>query len=141
MDTRFAVAVHSLVLISAGEGTVTSDSIAETLNTNASYVRRILSALVKAGLITSASKTRGCAMLKDAKDVRLSDIYDVVEPNVSKLGFSIYQNPDKSVLLCEYETPVMENLFKEMEDAVTAVLESRTLQDVIDEILSKAEQK
>lgn len=134
MDTKFAVAVHALVFISESTEAKTSETISKTLNTNASYVRIILSGLVKAGMITSASKSRDSSLLKKPEEILLSDIYDAVEPGVSKLNMSLSQNPDTDLFICRCEKPVMEKLYKDMEDSVNEVLQSRTLQDIIDAI-------
>jgi Rrf2 family protein len=134
MDTKFAVAVHALVFISESTDAKTSETISRTLNTNASYVRKILSGLAKAGMITSASKARDCSLLKEPKDILLGDIYEAVEPGVNKLNMSLSQNPDTELFICRCEKPVMENLFKEMENALNEILQSRTLQNIIDDI-------
>lgn len=134
MDTRFAVAVHALVFISESTEAKTSETISRTLNTNASYVRKILSGLAKAGMITSASRARDCSLLKEPKDILLSDIYDAVESGVNKLNMSLSQNPDTELFICRCEKPVMEKLFKEMENALNEILRSRTLQDIIDDL-------
>jgi len=134
MDTKFAVAIHTLVLINEMGKPMTSDSISETLNSNASYIRRILSSLAKAGMISSASKVRGCGLLREPKDIRLSDLYEAVEPGVSKLNMSLSQNPDTDLFICRCEKPVMEELFQAMECSVNTVLQDRTLQDIIDSI-------
>lgn len=139
MDTKFAVAIHSLVLINEMGEAMTSDSISKTLNSNASYVRRILSSLAKAGLISSASKARGCGLLKKPEDIRLSDLYEAVEPGVSKLNMSLSQNPNTSLFICRCEKPVMEDLFQEMERSVNKILQDKTLQDVIDSIHRRQE--
>lgn len=134
MDTKFAVAVHSLILISESGDSISSDTISDTLNTNASYVRRILSSLVKAGLIISASKTRGCGLLKKPEDIRLSEIYDAVEPGVSKLNMSLFQNPNTDLIICRSEKPVIERLFEDLESSVNVILRDKTLQNLIDDI-------
>lgn len=134
MDTKFAVAVHALVFISESTDSKTSETISKTLNTNASYVRKILSGLTKAGLITSASKARDCSLLKEPGEILLGDIYDAVEPGVNKLTMSLSQNPDTDLFICRCEKPVMEKLFKDMENAVNEILQNRTLQDIIDDI-------
>lgn len=85
-------------------------------------------------MITSASKTRDCSLLKEPGDILLSDIYDAVEPGVSKLNMSLSQNPDTDLFICRCEKPVMEKLFKEMEDSVNEILQNRTLQDIINGI-------
>ena len=134
MDTKFAVAVHALVFISESTDSKTSETISKTLNTNASYVRKILSGLTKAGLITSASKARDCSLLKEPREILLGDIYDAVEPGVNKLTMSLSQNPDTDLFICRCEKPVMEKLFKDMENAVNEIFQNRTLQDIIDDI-------
>ena len=134
MDTKFAVAIHALVFISESTDSKTSETISKTLNTNASYVRKILSGLTKAGLITSASKARDCSLLKEPKEILLGDIYDAVEPGVRKLNMSVSQNPDTDLFICRCEKPVMEKLFKDMENAVNEIFQNRTLQDIIDDI-------
>lgn len=141
MDTKFVVALHSLILIKESEEPVTSEYISETLNTNSSYVRRILSSLVKADVISSASKTKGCSLLKDAEELRLSDIYDAVEPGISKLNMSMAQNVNDELHLCQCEKPVIEGIFYEMENSVNTILENRTLQNVIDEIKEEMNKK
>ena len=134
MDTKFAVAIHSLIFISESEEAMTSETLAETLNTNPSYVRRILTSLVKAGLISSASKTKGCGLLKAPEDICLNEIYNAVEPGVSKLNMSLSQNSDTEIHLGKCEKPVIENLFSEMENAVNQILEGKTLRDLINSV-------
>ena len=41
MDTRFSSAIHTLILIAGAEKPLTSDRIAKSVGTNASYIRRI----------------------------------------------------------------------------------------------------
>lgn len=141
MDTKFAVAVHTLLFISESPEPKTSETISQTLHTNASYVRKILSGLVKAGMITSATKSKDCCLLKQPEEILLSDIYNAVEPGVSKLTMSLSQNPDTNIILCRCEQPVMECLFREMERSVDAILQHKTLQDVIDEVKRVAAQE
>ena len=41
MDTRFSSAIHTLILISEAESPMTSEQIAVSVGTNASYIRKI----------------------------------------------------------------------------------------------------
>ena len=131
MDTKFAVAIHSMIFISESEEAMTSETLAETLNTNPSYVRRILASLAKAGMISSASKSKGCALLKAPEEIRLSEIYEAVKPGVSLLNMDLSQNLDTKVQLGKCEQPVIEGLFTEMESAAQRVLSEKTLRDLI----------
>ena len=80
MDTKFAVAVHTLLFISESPEPKTSETISQTLHTNASYVRKILSGLVKAGMITSATKSKDCCLLKQPEEILLSELLGVPFP-------------------------------------------------------------
>ena len=53
MDTKFSVAVHVLILISEAPAPVSSEQMAESVGTNASYIRKILALLKKAEIVDS----------------------------------------------------------------------------------------
>jgi DNA-binding IscR family transcriptional regulator len=58
--TRFSVAVHVLALVAYfGGRRLTSETIADSVGTNASFVRRLLSMLAHAGLVESAPGVGG----------------------------------------------------------------------------------
>ena len=48
MDTKFSVAIHALILVSESPRPLSSEQMAESVGTNASYIRKIL-ALKKRG--------------------------------------------------------------------------------------------
>ena len=80
-SSRFAVAVHILTLLAQGGGEpVTSEYIAGSVNTNPSLIRRLLSALARAGLTTSQLGTGGGALLaRPASEITLLDVYRAVD--------------------------------------------------------------
>ena len=80
-STRFPVAIHILVLIAVQQGTpVPSELIADSVNSHASVVRRILAALNKAKITDAQMGSGGGAVLaKPAKDITLLEVYRAVE--------------------------------------------------------------
>ena len=62
MDTRFSVAVHSLILIAKSDIPLTSEQIAASAGVNPSYVRKILTSLRNAGIISAHRGIRGFRM-------------------------------------------------------------------------------
>jgi Rrf2 family protein len=82
-STRFPVAVHILSLLTYENGrAVTSDYIAGSVNTNPVVIRRMLSLLNKAGLVTSTEGAGGGTTLaRRAERITLGDIYRAVEPD------------------------------------------------------------
>jgi Rrf2 family protein len=81
MNSRFAVAVHILTLLAgAGDEPLTSEYIAGSVNTNASFIRRLLSMLARAGLTRAQHGTGGGALLaRPAESITLRDVYRAVD--------------------------------------------------------------
>lgn len=80
-NCRFAVAVHVCALLALASDTpCTSDWIAGSVNTNPVVVRRILSALAKAGLVRSTrGSAGGSALARPPEAITLFDIHRAVD--------------------------------------------------------------
>jgi Rrf2 family protein len=80
-NSRFAISVHILTLLAGAKGELlSSDYMAGSININPVLVRKELSNLQKHGLVASKEGKNGGAYLnKDAKDIRLSDVYEAVK--------------------------------------------------------------
>jgi Rrf2 family protein len=77
--------IHILVSLELS-GSLNSEQLAWSTGTNASMVRRVLSMLARAGLVTSQAGARGGASLaRSAKQISLLEVFDAVElkPTVS----------------------------------------------------------
>lgn len=81
-SSRFAVAVHVLALMArAGDEPLKSETLAASVNTNPVVIRRILSALSLAGLVTSQTGAAGGTRLaRPAAEITLREVYRAVEP-------------------------------------------------------------
>lgn len=97
IPSRFTIATHMLMVIALkGKDTkVTSDFLAESVGVNPVIIRKTLSQLKKAELITVARGTGGAEIIKNLKDISLLDIYRAVEC-LGKTGqlFSFHENPN-----------------------------------------------
>jgi Rrf2 family protein len=79
VNQQFAFAVHILAMLAYSGDTLDSRTIAASVNTNPVVVRRLLLALRKAGLVSTATGKHGGAMLaKPARQVSLLDIFEAV---------------------------------------------------------------
>ncbi len=91
-NTQFSIAVHLMAGLGANAGQgIPSATLARSVNTSPSFVRRVLAKLSRAGLIsTTTGKGGACALTKDARTVTMLDIYRAVEaPKV----FAIHAYP------------------------------------------------
>ena len=59
MDTRFSSAIHTLIMIAGADTPITSELIAESVGTNASYIRKVTGLLKKKGIIDSRQGVSG----------------------------------------------------------------------------------
>ncbi len=80
-STRFVLAIHVLALLAISKGKpVRSEALAFSVQTNASFIRSLLSRLQEAGLTTSQLGTGGGALLaKASSKIRLLDVYLATE--------------------------------------------------------------
>ncbi|HET8798300.1 MAG TPA: Rrf2 family transcriptional regulator [Thermoanaerobaculia bacterium] len=81
MNSRFAVAVHTLAVLAwQDEMPVSSEVIARSVNTNPVVIRRLIASLREAGLVTAqAGRGGGFFLGRAAKDITLMDVYRAVE--------------------------------------------------------------
>ncbi len=84
LDTRFASAIHFLILISESPTPMSSSQIAQSIGTNPSYIRKLASSLKKNGLIQSHKGISGFSLLKSPNRITL---WDIAKPQWKSNGF------------------------------------------------------
>ena len=140
MDTKFSVAVHVLILISEAPNPLNSDQIAGSVGTNASYIRKILSLLKKAGMIDSHRGVSGYVLTTTPDQITLLRIYQAVmdEPQIHLLD--IHQNPNDQCVVGRHIRPMLTGMFGGIEEAFARELSQKTLADCISAIRAKISQ-
>ena len=139
MDTKFSVAVHVLILISESPTPINSDQMAESVGTNASYVRKILALLKKAGIVDGHRGIGGCTMLIPSEQLTLLQIYQAVMEQPKPHLLDIHQNPNDRCVVGRHIRSVLTDMFGEVEYAFAHSLAEKTLADCIAEIRNKVQ--
>lgn len=131
MDTKFSVAVHILILISESSNPLTSDQMAGSVGTNASYIRKILALLKKAEIVDGHRGISGYSLTVAPEQLTLLQIYQVVmeESNIHLLD--IHQNPSDQCIVGRHIRPALTEMFTDIEDAFARSLAGKTLADCI----------
>jgi Rrf2 family protein len=140
-NCRFAVAVHvCTVLAMHPEKPATSEWIAGSVGTNPVVVRRILSALGKAGLVSSQRGTAGGSVLaKAAKAITLLDIHRAVD---EEEGPSLHhQPPNPACPVGAHILPVLIEVITQAEAARDRELGKVRLADVVARVKAGAKVK
>ena len=80
-NTQFAIAAHIMTALAYHHGKdITSAQLAMSVNTSASFIRRTLAKLSKAGLVkTTTGKAGACRLEKKPERISLLDIYAAVD--------------------------------------------------------------
>lgn len=131
MDTKFSSAIHTLILISESETPMNSEQIATSVGTNASYIRKLTTRLRKSGIIEGRRGISGFKLVKKPEDISLLDIYDSVMETENLHIFDIHQNPNDECIVGHNIRPVLNGMFRNMEERVENELSSITLKDAI----------
>ncbi|MDO4281556.1 MAG: Rrf2 family transcriptional regulator [Peptococcaceae bacterium] len=131
-STRLSDAIHILVFIALNpEGDLTSNKIAESIQTNPAYVRQLMSALRKGGLLTSVRGHPRPALAKSPDQLTLLDAYRAVEGNKPLLHQDTHTNPACGVGV--NIQLVLQDFYLEIQNKAEKNMQAITLKDVLDQ--------
>jgi Rrf2 family protein len=131
-NSQFSMAVHILTLLArAGEERVKSEYIAGSVNTNPVVIRRVLSQLNQAGLVSSQTGASGGTMLaKVPRDISLCAIYKAVSCGEV---FALHaKSPNQDCPVGKNIEAVLCSLQKEIDQSVGEKLGQYSLASVIE---------
>ena len=131
MDMKFSVAVHVLILISESPTPINSDQMETSVGTNASYVRKILALLKKAGIVDGHRGISGYTLMITPEQLTLLQIYQAVMEEPKPHLLDIHQNPSDRCIVGRHIRPVLSGMFSGVEDAFANALGEKTLADCI----------
>lgn len=134
MDTKFSVAVHVLILISESPVPINSDQMAESVGTNASYIRKILALLKKSEIVNGHRGISGYSLTADPKNLNLLQVYQAVTEESKIHLLDIHQNPNDRCIVGHHIKPVLSDMFADIEEGFARLLAGKTLADCIADI-------
>lgn len=112
-NSRFAVSVHILAYLAFRQGAaVPSAEIAGSVSTNPVVIRRLLSALIKARLVSAQKgSTGGFTLASTPQNISLLDVYRAVEP-IPNHGLRSFSPNHKCPVGAKIESLLYAVLFK-----------------------------
>lgn len=132
-DTKFAVALHILTMLSESKRQLNSESLAKSVGSNASYIRKIMALLKDKGYIASQRGKSGTILKIAPRDLNLWMIYKAVQTQENSL-FAIHQHADQTCPVGKNIEQAIMPYFTEAEETLKTSLSQITLQDIIDEL-------
>lgn len=130
-STKYAVSIHILSLIASKKGkSITSDYIAESVNTNPALVRRLMSGLKKAGLIQTQTKIGVTGLMKNPEEISLLEIFKAVEDRQDL--FAIHSDTNTACPVGAKIGCVLEHVNEKIQSSFEEELGSLHLSNILD---------
>lgn len=134
--TRLSDAVHILAFIALyPDCDLTSNKLAESVQTNPAYVRQLMSALRKGGLLVSVKGHPRPTLAREPEKITLLDAYRAVEGNKPLLHQDIHTNPACGVGV--NIQLVLRDCYDLVQARAEEAMRSITLQEILDHYTEK----
>lgn len=137
-NCRFAFATHVLSVLALQDGSCSSQTLAETVNTNAVVIRRLLLDLKAAGLVETRRGPGGGAILtRAAQEITLAEIYHAVAGEFQLFG----SHPNKPAQCCPVGRGIqvaLQGVANQAARCVEREYAAISLQHLVDEIAPPA---
>jgi Rrf2 family protein len=130
-NVQFSVASHVMAVLGTAEGhELRSAELASSVNADPSFVRRVVSKLVKAGLVsTTRGKNGACALARPASKITLLDIYQASQATAS---IAVHSYPvDKTCCVSRNIKDCMVDVLQQAQHGFEQSLAQQTLADVV----------
>lgn len=142
ISSRFTIALHIFTCVETfkDDYKVTSDFLAASINTNPVIIRKILSQLKNAGLITVARGTGGITPTRPISEITFYDVYQAIEPVDNGDLFHFHEAPNPKCPVGRNIHSLLDDKLKAIQDAMEAEMKKYTVADLdtgLKEILKK----
>lgn len=133
ISSRFTIAVHIFACIDTFEKDfkITSDFLASSVNVNPVIIRKLLSQLKSAGLISVKRGTGGTTIAKELNEISFLDIYYAVECVENGELFHFHENPNTNCPVGRNIHNVLDAKLDQVQTALENELKKITLKDVM----------
>lgn len=146
ISSRFTVALHIFTCVDTfgDKYKITSDFLAESINTNPVIIRKILTQLKNAGLITIARGTGGITPTRPLREITFYDVYEAIEPLENGDLFNFHASPNPNCPVGRNIHTLLDDKLKAIQLAMENEMRKYTVDDLrsgIRELLSKETKK
>ena len=142
ISSRFTIALHIFTCVETfkDDYKVTSDFLASSINTNPVIIRKILSQLKNAGLITVARGTGGITPTRPISEITFYDVYQAIEPVEGGDLFRFHENPSPECPVGRNIHALLDDKLKDIQSAMEDEMKKYTIADLrtgMQDILAK----
>ena len=128
-------------MIAGANTPMTSDLIAESVGTNASYIRKITGLLKKQGIIDSRRGISGFVLLVEPEELSLFRIYRAIAETEQVHVFDLHHNPNDECIVGRHIRPVLADVFRGIEEKAEQELKNTTLADCMQKMKTEIDKE
>ena len=132
ISSRFTVALHIFTCVEMfkDDHKVTSDFLAGSINTNPVIIRKILTQLKNAGLITIARGTGGITVNRPLSEITFYDVYQAIEPVENGSLFHFHDSPNPECPVGRNIHALLDGKLKAIQGAMEDEMKTYSLEDL-----------
>lgn len=132
ISSRFTIALHIFTCVETfkNDYKITSDFLAGSINTNPVIIRKILTQLKNAGLITVARGTGGISPTRPLKEISFYDVYQAIEPVENGDLFNFHSSPNPQCPVGKNIHALLDDKLKTIQLAMENEMKKYTLDDL-----------
>ena len=132
ISSRFTVALHIFTAVDVfkDDYKVTSDFLAGSIGTNPVIIRKLLTQLKSAGLITVARGTGGIELTKELSEISFYDVYEAIEPVEGGDLFRFHEAPNPECPVGRNIHALLDEKLKDIQDTMEERMKHYTLMDL-----------
>ncbi len=138
LDTRFSVSIHILTALAFNRGSqqMNSEKLAQSIQTNPTFVRRLMGKLTSAGLVQSKrGKAGGVELTRCPEEITLKEIY--LASQARPLLDRAEKTPDEDCPVSCAMAKIIDDVFAGVEDHVVEHLAHIKLSQLVSKIKKK----
>ncbi|WP_082235480.1 RrF2 family transcriptional regulator [Halobacillus massiliensis] len=127
----FSMALKALIVLAENENRCPSGKLAEKLESQSVYLRKILTHLVKAGIISAKEgRDGGYSLIKKPEDIKLSEVYEAIS---AETVVKDYFETEGKHCFSDTSQQSLCDLQSEMESWILGGLRTKALSDLIEQ--------
>lgn len=136
ISSRFTVALHIFTCVDTfkNEHKITSDFLADSINTHPVVIRKILSQLKNAGLITVARGTGGIEPSKPLNEISFYEIYEAIEPIENGNLFNFHESPNPQCPVGRNIHALLDDKLQSIQQAMEYEMKKYTIENIKNEM-------
>ena len=136
ISSRFTIALHIFTAMDVfgKDYKVTSDFLAGSIGTNPVIIRRLLTQLKNAGLLTVARGTGGCEPAKPLSEITFYDVYKAVDAVAEETLFHMHEHPNPGCPVGRNINALLEDKLLDIQTAMENEMKRHTVAELHDGI-------